>query len=294
MAIDATGTSAAAAAEVSDSPTSEMELRTVWTSTFARLRALGASTEDAADMTQETLIVYLCHENEVMHPWSWCATVASRMLIRLRERQARMMPFSDWFDEHLFASPHYVEMGASGTFTRAISDWGVDRVLAGLPLEQRQAFVLSLEGYNHAEIAVALGTSNRAIEGLLYRARRQLQRHLRAAEDDSAVVSRPLRRAAERAYEHEPPKDRSVDPLGDLRAYLQLLRARHASATVRAIAAAAGGVVSYPTVHRALKCDTLPKWRVIEHIAHALEATASDMAALRARYVACTAGTAAA
>jgi hypothetical protein len=61
--------------------------------------------------------------------------------------------------------------------------------LAGLPVKQREAVVLrDLYGLRYDEVATALGTSRPAVEALLFRGRRRLQRRLRPGVAAGVVV----------------------------------------------------------------------------------------------------------
>lgn len=72
--------------------------------------------------------------------------------------------------------------------------------LAALPVKQREAIVLrDLYGLRYDEVAQALNTSRPAVEGLLFRGRRRLQRHLRP-EVAAGVLVVPLALRESLAY----------------------------------------------------------------------------------------------
>ena len=65
--------------------------------------------------------------------------------------------------------------------------------LAELPLPQRQAFVLrEFYGLSYEDVSAALGLSGGAVESLLFRARKRLQRELQPARAASGAIAIPV------------------------------------------------------------------------------------------------------
>lgn len=139
-------------------------------------RMLLRDANEAEDATQEVFLsAYrnLLTGTDVRDPAAWLGTIARnacrrRGAARMRERLA-----AD--DEPTLVSPAAEEDAIDREETAALY-----AQLAALPDKQREAIVLrDLYGLRYDEVAKALGTSRPAVEALLFRGRRQLQRRLR-------------------------------------------------------------------------------------------------------------------
>src|SRR5206468_11403657 len=65
--------------------------------------------------------------------------------------------------------------------------------LAELPHHQREAIVLrEFYGLSYDEVRAALGVSDAAVESLIFRARKRLQKELRPARTASGAIALPL------------------------------------------------------------------------------------------------------
>lgn len=132
--------------------------------------------EDAEDATQQVFLsAYrsLLTGTEVRDPAAWLGTIARnacrrRATSRLREPVA----FAD--------QPTLLSPGVEEQASRREDAAELYAELAALPEKQREAVVLrDMYGLRYDEVAAALGTSRPAVEALLFRARRRLQRRLR-------------------------------------------------------------------------------------------------------------------
>jgi RNA polymerase sigma-70 factor (ECF subfamily) len=140
-------------------------------------RMLLRDPNEAEDATQQVyLSAYrnLLTGTEVRDPAAWLGTIARnacrrRATVRMRE------PLALVDDDPGQVSPS-VEETALGREEAA----ALYAELAVLPEKQREAVVLrDIYGLRYDEVATALGTSRPAVEALLFRARRRLQRRLR-------------------------------------------------------------------------------------------------------------------
>jgi RNA polymerase sigma factor (sigma-70 family) len=132
----------------------------------------GASLNEAADIAQETMIDAYRSWPSIEYPQAWAKRVASRKygrLITQVEPRAEGMAVSPLlpaeFDVHEWEERHEVL-----------------RILAKLPLRQRQVMAWTYDGYTSAEIAVELSITVEAVRANLARARRALAELLGSGE----------------------------------------------------------------------------------------------------------------
>ena len=128
----------------------------------------------AEDITQETWLRAVKAwrvDGLPERPLAWLSTVAARLLSNYRRRPASQR-FDDGTGDALPAPP----ASDNEAETR---DSMVRKALARLPaLQMRLLRAFHLERRPVAEIAAAMGTSERAIEGRLRRARQRLRREI--------------------------------------------------------------------------------------------------------------------
>ena len=140
-------------------------------------RMLLRDPNEAEDATQQVyLSAYrnLLTGTEVRDPAAWLGTIA-RNACRRRATARMREPLVLVDDDPGQVSPS-VEETALGREEAA----ALYAELAVLPDKQREAVVLrDIYGLRYDEVATALGTSRPAVEALLFRARRRLQRRLR-------------------------------------------------------------------------------------------------------------------
>lgn len=125
---------------------------------LARLRSKLGSSDDAADLVQNTFVQVLtsCELDRIQEPRAFLTTIAQNLLANHFRRQAVERAYQD----ALAALPEAV---APSPETRAVvleALLEVDRLLAGVPKQARQAFFMAqIDGMTHAEIAAALDIS---------------------------------------------------------------------------------------------------------------------------------------
>jgi RNA polymerase sigma factor (sigma-70 family) len=130
--------------------------------------------EDATQVVFLSAYRNLLTGTEVRDPAAWLGTIA-RNACRQRAVSRMREPLSVPDDEITLVSPG-VEETAIGREEAA----ALYAELGHLPDKQREAVVLrDLYGLRYDEVAKALGTSRPAVEALLFRGRRRLQRRLR-------------------------------------------------------------------------------------------------------------------
>ena len=112
------------------------------------------------------------HWTTIRVPLAWARRVASRALAR---RIARVV--EDPVDDLPHASPLLPEQSGLSNWEQRHDSL---RLLALLPLRQRQVMAWTLDGYTPAEIAEELQISPGAVRANLHKARRSLTRHLAA------------------------------------------------------------------------------------------------------------------
>jgi len=128
-----------------------------------------ARREDAEDATAETFQAALSHPNRrVEDPRLWLYAIARRQvaMVARRNRRRREVPLTDRLEGAAQPNPEQAE--ARGEMRRLV---------LALPDDQREALMLQyLEDLDHKQIAVVMGKSPAAINGLLQRARARIFR----------------------------------------------------------------------------------------------------------------------
>jgi RNA polymerase sigma factor (sigma-70 family) len=145
-------------------------------------RMLLRDPNEAEDATQQVFLsAYrnLLTGTEVRDPAAWLGTIA-RNACRRRATARMREPLA------LADDPTRISSGMAETASVEETALGREEAaelyaeLAVLPQKQREAIVLrDFYGLRYDEVAIALGTSRPAVEALLFRARRRLQRRLR-------------------------------------------------------------------------------------------------------------------
>ncbi|NUT55183.1 MAG: sigma-70 family RNA polymerase sigma factor, partial [Thermoleophilia bacterium] len=140
-------------------------------------RMLLRDPNEAEDATQQVFLAAysnLLTGTDVRDPAAWLGTIA-RNACRRRAAARMREPLAVVDDEITLVSPG-VEETAIGREEAA----ALYAELGHLPEKQREAVVLrDVYGLRYDEVAKALGTSRPAVEALLFRGRRRLQRRLR-------------------------------------------------------------------------------------------------------------------
>ncbi|MFT3801846.1 MAG: sigma-70 family RNA polymerase sigma factor [Burkholderiaceae bacterium] len=150
-----------------DPITNEQAVRTLyaehreWLQDWLR-RRLG-SVDDAADLSQDTFVRVLTFSDArtIDEPKAYLATLAKRLLSSFWRRRALE---ASWL-EVLARQPLAVAPSAEDEALLREAIESIDRMLDGLPLRCRQAFLLNrLEGMTHTAIAAHLGVSLATVE----------------------------------------------------------------------------------------------------------------------------------
>lgn len=131
-------------------------------------KKLGDS-QQAADLAQDTFVRLLAREEAfvVQEPRAFLTTVAQRVLANHWRRQQIERAYLD-------ALAHMPERLAPSPEERTVlleTLFEIDRLLDGLPVQVRRAFLLSqLDGLKHGQVAEALGISVTTVKRHLARA----------------------------------------------------------------------------------------------------------------------------
>jgi len=152
---------------------------------YAFLARMVGSREDAEDLTQETFLRVHAQSRRYRPEGrykSWLFRIAgnlARSHLR-RRRLLRWLRFDPGLHERADTEPLVDEVIATRSRHAA-----VHRALAQLPDRQRQAVILSrFENMSYAEVAVAMNTTESAVDALLQRAVANLRRVM-APESES-------------------------------------------------------------------------------------------------------------
>ena len=144
--------------------------------------------EDAAQQTFLSAFGAIIAGNVPRHPGPWLATIARRECwARSAQRKRRPVPLDDAGE---------AEAGGRDPLEDAIERADVValwRAINMLPRRQRKAFLMrEFSGLSYAEVAVALGVTESAIEALLVRARRQVRDSFTSATGVANLVLTPF------------------------------------------------------------------------------------------------------
>jgi RNA polymerase sigma-70 factor (ECF subfamily) len=151
------------------------------------LHGWGASPRDAVELAQDTFAEAYLSRGRFLGSWEdpasvgpWLRGIARRLFLAHGRRLAPVDGVTAREVGREEASPEPVEDG--GAELRAL--------VAGLPEEWRTVLHLRyVEDCGLAEIAGLLGISERAVEGRLHRARRELKERLLAASEDERAMA---------------------------------------------------------------------------------------------------------
>jgi RNA polymerase sigma-70 factor (ECF subfamily) len=141
-----------------------------WLSSWLRRRLGNAF--DAADIAQDTFVnvIKAGDTTAIREPRPFLATIASRLLNNRHRRQLLEAAYLS----ALAALPEALEPSPEEILLAVETLQQVDRMLDGLPLPVRQAFLLAhLEELTYAEIATQLQVSESSVKQYLTRANRQ-------------------------------------------------------------------------------------------------------------------------
>ena len=144
----------------------------------AFLYRMTGNNDAAADLAQETFVrIYQARHRYVAgNPFStWLFAIAANLArnhLRWRARHPEVaLPLED-------TRPDPADDPAAAAATREKLA-AVRNAIAALPVDLREVLVLSFyHGMSHAEAAVALGCSSKAVERRLHRARERLRQYL--------------------------------------------------------------------------------------------------------------------
>ncbi|MDX6398928.1 MAG: hypothetical protein QOJ43_2336 [Gaiellaceae bacterium] len=208
-------------------------------------RMLLRDANEAEDATQQVFLAAyrsLLTGTEVRDPAAWLGTIARNECRRRAAERMREPLAVD--DQPTLVSPAADETAIGREEAAALYDQ-----LAVLPPKQREAVVLrDFYGLRYDEVAKALGTSRPAVEALLFRGRRQLQRRLRPGVA-AGVLAVPLAIQESIAYA-VPGFATTAAPAGAAAAAAGIpLVAKLASAGAAVALAGSAGVVAERSLH---------------------------------------------
>ncbi|WP_420118082.1 RNA polymerase sigma factor, partial [Micromonospora sp.] len=126
----------------------------------------GVNRSEAADIAQDAMFEAFKHWNAIRHPGAWVRRVASRLWAR-HFRANRAEPLAE--------VPEPDQWTAQQSIDLALEQDHVRRLVAGLPIRQRQILLLILDGYTPAEIAEMLQVIPASVRSSLRHARRALR-----------------------------------------------------------------------------------------------------------------------
>jgi RNA polymerase sigma factor (sigma-70 family) len=157
---------------------------------YGLCRLLLRDADEAEDAAQQ---VFLAAHRSVLggteprEPAAWLGTIArNECRTRIRERMAT--PLALVVDDHDVPVPGVEHVAGERAEMQALC-----AAIAELPHQQREALVLrEFYGLSYDEVRAALGLSDRAVESLLFRARKRLQAELRPARVASGALALPL------------------------------------------------------------------------------------------------------
>jgi RNA polymerase sigma factor (sigma-70 family) len=151
-------------------------------------RILLRDPQDAEDASQQTFLSAhrsLLAGTRPRDPAAWLGTIA-RNECRERMRARARVPLALVSDP---AAPVRLEDVAGGREEVE----ALCAALAELPHQQREAIVLrEFYGLSYDEVRAALGVSGSAVESLIFRARKRLQKELRPARAASGAIALPI------------------------------------------------------------------------------------------------------
>ena len=184
--------------------------------------------EDAAQQTFLSAYASLADGTVPREPAAWLATIA-RNECRTRAHQRMREPLPDAELEPVGG------MNPADHAIRAEEVTSLRRALAGLPGQQRHAFVLrEFSGLSYDELADELGVTRPAVESLLFRARRRLRVSLRTALAGLASVPASVRDWVAALFGSSPETPAAAAKLATLGVVTKIAAATAGSALVAA------------------------------------------------------------
>lgn len=141
-------------------------------SLLSAMRMMGATSDEAEDVVQETMIAIYSRWNRLQNPVAYAHQAARHTLQRLQSRQRRSQDLASLLaaGEDFPIQEPKVE-SADGIEGRIIVD-----LLSQLPLQQRNVVALVFDGYTTKEIANTLQINESSVRGHLLMARKRLRR----------------------------------------------------------------------------------------------------------------------
>jgi RNA polymerase sigma factor (sigma-70 family) len=137
--------------------------------------------EDAEELSQDVFVRALRHINE-FEPRAKLFTYLYRIAVNLslnrirdRKRMAWVSFLSPGQNQH---DPASSDPGPETTLIQRESRREIDKAMEKLPVNQRTALNLKLEGLSYAEIAEVTGATVSAVETRIFRARQSLEKKL--------------------------------------------------------------------------------------------------------------------
>jgi RNA polymerase sigma factor (sigma-70 family) len=155
---------------------------------FALCNVLLCDREEAEDATQQC---FLSAQKSMLagtvpaDAAAWLAAIArNECLSRLRRRRPATVALRD---DDLVTDADVADLVDRRTEIAALSE-----AIAGLPPAQRQAVILrDFYGLSYREVSVALGVTGPAVESLLFKSRKRLQKRLRPFHAASGIAAVP-------------------------------------------------------------------------------------------------------
>jgi RNA polymerase sigma-70 factor (ECF subfamily) len=157
---------------------------------------LGASSAEAADVTQETMISIYTKWDRIEQPERYMYTTARRAYWRAMESVRRQTPTSDI--PALVDAVSGEEVPSAETSVMSQLQYSrVVKAVAALPERQRSVLTMSLNGVSTEEIAQRTGSTASSVGSNLHLARRALRRWFLEEERSANTPSIPRQRTAE-------------------------------------------------------------------------------------------------
>ena len=161
-----------------------------WGKVYRRIRAKVAHSEDARDLTQETLIAAYLKLHQLVCPERfphWLGRIADNTARMWLRRQVVQLSWEDHPELH----PAHISRSPEERYSQWKVAQLIRKAVRSLPEAQRQAVTHHyLEGYTYRETAMLLRIDVDAVRSRLGRARRTLRKDLAMGEERARELSR--------------------------------------------------------------------------------------------------------
>jgi RNA polymerase sigma-70 factor (ECF subfamily) len=169
--------------------------RRLYTTVFPRARGrlhalalrLAGDPDDAGDLVQETMLRAVQHADQLSAEGEvdpWLVLVLRRVFYDRARARRRTVPLTPELETVIPAPSREPEAP-----WQSLSTGSVLAASEALPSGLRQVFQLHAEGASHDHIAARLQVRKQTVSTRLHRARRRIQRVLRAAHSDASSLS---------------------------------------------------------------------------------------------------------